>query len=191
MWGGDGKVNVKSVGPNLFILQFSNSVARDRVLEFGPWHIQNMPLIIRRWEPGLKSLEFNMKKLHIWIHLGNVPLELFINRGLSYIASTLGNPLYMDRITARQERLTYAKICVEIEAFLKIPRTIEIVMGNGSTVSISVEVPWYPLRCSRCSIFGHNDKTCPSKPIEVTVEVATKVWKPKQVVTRNIRMKES
>ena len=141
MWGGDGKVNVKSVGPNLFILQFLNSVARERVLEFGPWHIQNMPLIIRRWEPGLKSLEFNMKKLPIWIHLGNVLLELFTNRGLSYIASTLGNPLYMDRITARQERLIYAKICVEIEASLKIPRTIEIVTGNGSIVSISVEMP--------------------------------------------------
>ena len=98
-------------------------------------------MIIRRWESGLKSLEFNIKKLPIWIHLGNVPLELFTNRGLSYIASTLGNPLYMDRITARQERLTYAKICVEIEASLKIPRTIEIVTGNGSIVSISVEMP--------------------------------------------------
>ena len=101
MWGGDGEVKVKLAGPNLFIIQFFNSIARDRVLESSPWHIQNKPLIIRGWEPGLKSLEFNMKKLPIWIHLGNVPLKLFTNRGLSYIASTLSNLLYMDCITTR------------------------------------------------------------------------------------------
>ena len=69
MWGGDGEVNVnvKPTGPNLFILQFLNSVARDRVLESRPWHIQNKPLIIRMWVPWLQSLEFNMKKLPIWL----------------------------------------------------------------------------------------------------------------------------
>ena len=71
-----------------------------------------------------------MRKLPIWIHLGNMPLELFTNRGLSYIASTIGNPIYMDHITARQERLAFAKVCVEIEASFEIPRTIEIVIGN-------------------------------------------------------------
>ena len=85
---------------NLFIIQFQNAVIRDRVLEDGPWHIQNQPLIVRKWEPGLASLEFDMAKLPIWIHLGKVPLELFTQKGLSYIASAIGSPLYMDRITA-------------------------------------------------------------------------------------------
>ena len=64
------------------------------VLEAKPWHIQNKKLIIRKWELGLSSLEFNMAKLSIWIQLGNIPLKLFMQRGISYIASVLGNPLY-------------------------------------------------------------------------------------------------
>ena len=85
---------------NLFIIQFPNCATRDRVLENGPWHIQNKPLIVRKWEPSMRSLEFNMARLPIWLHLSNIPLELFTQRGISYIASAVRNPLYMDRITA-------------------------------------------------------------------------------------------
>ena len=125
-----------------------------------------------------------MKKLPVWIHLRNVPLELFTQKGLSYIASVLGNPLYMDRITANKQRLAFAKICVEIEASLEIPKIIELEMGNGSIVSAHVEVPWYPPKCSRCSIIGHIDKACPYKP----VETVAKVWKPKHaMLMREVR----
>ena len=105
LWGAEGDVDVRSAGLNIFIIQLPNSSTRDKVLEGGPWHVQNMPLIVRKWEPDMESLEFNMETLPIWIHLGNVPLELFTKNGLSYIASAIGNPLYMDRITATQQRL--------------------------------------------------------------------------------------
>ena len=100
LWGSEGEVTIRPAGVNLFIIQFQNAVIRDKVLEEGPWHIQNQPLIVRKWEPGLASLEFDMTKLPIWIHLGKVLLELFTQKGLSYIASAIGSPLYMDRITA-------------------------------------------------------------------------------------------
>ena len=95
-------MDLKPAGQNLFIIQFSNESTRDRVLEVGPWHIQNKSLIVRKWQPKLSTLEFNMAKLLIWIQLSNVPLELFTQRGISYIASAMENPLYMDRITANQ-----------------------------------------------------------------------------------------
>ena len=77
LWGDEGEVDIRPAGHNLFLLQFSNPILRDRVLENGPWHIQGKPLIVRKWEPRMKSLEFNMAKLPIWIQLGNIPLELF------------------------------------------------------------------------------------------------------------------
>ena len=67
LWGKDGEVDLRPVGSNLFIVQFSNLETRDRVLESGPWHIQNQPLIVRKWELGMKSLDFNMSKLPVWI----------------------------------------------------------------------------------------------------------------------------
>ena len=36
LWGADREVDLRPVGPKLFIIQFSNSSTRDRVLESGP-----------------------------------------------------------------------------------------------------------------------------------------------------------
>ncbi|XVE67823.1 hypothetical protein DITRI_Ditri09bG0019400 [Diplodiscus trichospermus] len=130
LWGEDGDVDIRPAGMNLFIILFPNSSTRDKVLESGPWHIQNQPLIVRRREPGMRSLEFNMAKLPVWIQLGNIPLELFTKTGISYIVSALGNPLYMDRITANQQRLSFAKVCVEIEASMTIPDSIIVELGD-------------------------------------------------------------
>ena len=160
IWGKEGEVDIKPVGHNLFIVQFPNLDLRNKVLESGPWHIQNKPLIVRKWEPGMQSLEFNMSKLPLWIQLSNIPLELFSQKGISYIASELGNPLYMDSITAKQQRLAYARVCVEVEASMDIPKRIEVELRDGKSVTVNVEIPWMPAKCSKCEIFGHGDKTC-------------------------------
>ena len=129
----------------------------------------------------MKSLDFNMAKLPIWIQLGNVPLELFTKNRLSYIANAIGNPLYMDRITTKQQRLAFAKICVEVDANVEIPRFIEVKMQNGSIIAIKMEVPWRLQKCSQCKIFGHMDKNC---LVKVSNPMA-KVWIPK---TKNDEM---
>ena len=79
----------------------------------------------------------------------------------------------MDRITAKQQRLTFAKIFVEVDANVEIPRFIEVKMQNGSIMAIKVEVPWRPQKCSQCKIFGHMDKNC---PVKVSNPMA-KLWK--------------
>ncbi|KAK8571345.1 hypothetical protein V6N13_103472 [Hibiscus sabdariffa] len=110
LWGKFGDVEVNFAGENLFLFQSPNSESSDWVLANGPWHIHNMPIILRKWEPNLRSLEFNMDRLSVWIHLYRIPLELFTTVGLSYIASVIGIPLYMDSITAGLQRLAFAKV---------------------------------------------------------------------------------
>ena len=126
-------------------------------------------------DAGYGNACFNMSKMPMWIHLGNLPLELFTKNGLSYLASALGNPLYMDRITANQQRLAFAKICVEVDASMEIPKFIEVKRRNGSMITIFVDVPWWPSKCSHCRIFGHVDRSCPKK----ANIASTKVWIPK------------
>ena len=50
----------------------------------------------------------------------------------------------MDRITANQERLTYANVCIKVEASMEIFHFIEVELNDGSFVSIFIEVPWFP-----------------------------------------------
>ncbi|XVF49581.1 hypothetical protein PTKIN_Ptkin04bG0024000 [Pterospermum kingtungense] len=116
-------------------------------------------------EEGMDSLEFNMARLSVWVHLHNVPIEAFSKKGLSYIASALGKPLYMDRYTAQMERLSYARVCVELDADKDIPYAIEVQLRKGRTVWVQVSVPWMPPKCPKCKIFGHVEKSCPRKEL--------------------------
>ncbi|KAK8615747.1 hypothetical protein V6N13_017329 [Hibiscus sabdariffa] len=160
LWGKMSTVKVSIAGTNLYVFTFVNATARDWVLENGPWHIQHKPLVLRRWEPNLQKLDFDLQKMQIWVQLHNVPLELFSRKGLSYIASAIGSPLYMDSVTASRERLEFAKVCVEITAGVSIPKWIEVQLGDGSFASIRVFVPWLPSHCSKCCTFGHGESSC-------------------------------
>lgn len=67
----------------------------------------------------------------------------------------------MDRTTASRTRLTYAKVCIEVDVKAEIPSTVKVMMRDGSITHIGVEVPWNPPKCNVCKIFGHNSKSCP------------------------------
>ncbi|KAE8690635.1 hypothetical protein F3Y22_tig00110893pilonHSYRG00157 [Hibiscus syriacus] len=105
-------------------------------------------------EPTCKSamqLHLDLSKIPIWVHLYNVPLELFSGEGLSYIASAIG-------------------------ASDTIPKFIDVVLNNGHTTSIAVEVPWMPPSCKFCKVFGHSVKGCKHKP---TPQASSLVWRKK------------
>ncbi|KAK8605579.1 hypothetical protein V6N13_102357 [Hibiscus sabdariffa] len=98
--------------------------------------------------------------MSVWVQLYNVPLELYTRRGLSCITSAIGIPLYMDTITASRGRLEYAKVCIEVKAGAKIPKTIDIQLRDGVVSFVRVNVPWMPQSCANCNSFGHLTKVC-------------------------------
>ncbi|KAK8665687.1 hypothetical protein V6N13_005849 [Hibiscus sabdariffa] len=174
LWGKDALTKVSLAGSNLYVFSFANATARDWVLENGPWHIQHKPLILRKWEPNLQRLDFDLTHMLVWVQLYNVPLELYSKLGLSYIASGLGVPLCMDSITASREKLEFAKVCVEVPAGVRLPRVIPVKMRDKSVVTVKVKVPWMPASCSSCKSFGHSEKLC--SEVKVGNMQATEWW---------------
>ncbi|XP_039059739.1 uncharacterized protein LOC120203531 [Hibiscus syriacus] len=137
-----------------------------------------LAIILRKWEPSLQNLSFDLSSLPIWVHLYNVPLELFSRLGLSYIGSAIGIPLSMDTVTASKTCLEYTKLCIEIRAKDTIPEQVKVELKDGVKVPIMVKVPWMPARCNFCKIFGHNDKGCTqSKNHDAT---KTQYWRKKE-----------
>ncbi|KAK8648418.1 hypothetical protein V6N13_129171 [Hibiscus sabdariffa] len=69
----------------------------------------------------------------------------------------------MDSVTTSKQRLAYAKVCVEISVDTKLPRSIKVLLRNGSSAWVGVDIPWLPPKCSNCAIFGHSAKACSRK----------------------------
>lgn len=55
-----------------------------------------------------------------------------MDEGLSYVASAVGKPLYADKMTETCKGLSYAKICVEVDADLVLPEAFDVALANGT-----------------------------------------------------------
>ncbi|KAK8631578.1 hypothetical protein V6N13_028361 [Hibiscus sabdariffa] len=84
----------------------------------GPWHIQHKPLVLRKWEPNLKELDFDLTCMPVWVQLHNVPLQLFTKKGLSYVSSAIG--------------------CIEIGVGFKVPKSIPVQLKDESIAVVKV-----------------------------------------------------
>ena len=91
----------------------------------------------------------------------NIPLEYWNPEGLSHIASVIGKPLHVDRMTASCRRISYARLCIEVNADFELVKEFDIevedpISGDTELITIKVEYQWSPLRCAKCKKFGHD-----------------------------------
>ena len=78
------------------MFKFDCFTSRDVMLEQGPWHIANQPIIRRKWQRMLKMKKDDVRTIPSWVRFYNIPLELWDEEDLSQISSKDGKPLYVD-----------------------------------------------------------------------------------------------
>lgn len=184
-WGNAGLVDTLASDQGTFFFKFDTQVSLDAVLEGGPWHFAGRPIILRKWEPHLSIEKDNISKIPIWVHFFNIPLEYWTPEGLSYIASMIGKPLRVDKTTAEGRRISYARICIEIDATEEWLTEFELEATAGiKPISIKVEYQWTPTRCSMCKCFGHDCQAIKrSIPSFVKAAKNTQRWVPVNLAT--------
>ncbi|KAK8585289.1 hypothetical protein V6N13_139223 [Hibiscus sabdariffa] len=160
LWGREGSVEIRFLAPSVYMVNFPSKRVRNWVLESGPWHVQQKALVLRKWVSGMLPEVLSMDSSPVWIRLWHVPLELYSQQGLDYLASALGKPLYTDKATTLRLTLEYAKIYVEVNAASSLPASILVNLGAGNIISVGVELVWAPPKCCHCSMFGHLDEKC-------------------------------
>ncbi|KAF7124737.1 hypothetical protein RHSIM_Rhsim12G0068500 [Rhododendron simsii] len=156
-------------GPRLFLFKFSQADAHKRVIASGPWLFGDKLLVLKPWTPPMELRKEQFAKVPISVQLYQVPSVLWNAAGLSYIASAIGIPLYADALTESCKRLSYARLCVEVEVGSVLPETIDVEYC-GLTATVAVKYPWRPVKCLECHVFGHSEDQC---------VVKAKVTKPK------------
>ncbi|XP_042517558.1 uncharacterized protein LOC122091608 [Macadamia integrifolia] len=159
-WQHVGAVEVFGPESGIFIFDFQSVEACRQILDEGPWSLGARPLILHPWSPEISLTKKVEKFLPLWIRLYGLNLHFWGNRSLGKIASVLGTPICVDRRTAQRERLSFARLCVLMNAEGGLPSTVHIVLDDGSTIEQPVVYDWVPPICSTCKTFGHNDHQC-------------------------------
>ncbi|GAV76739.1 DUF4283 domain-containing protein [Cephalotus follicularis] len=173
-WGQVGSFSFHSVSNGVFLVKFENGQARYWVMDNRPWDIWGYHLALRKWSKGMSLKLEECNTIHVWVKLSNVPIQFCTKMGLSYIASVLGRPLYMDASTTNKISLSYARVCVDMAATSSFPSSILLELEDGVTTSIGVEYPWRQQACTMCKVFDHSNRICP--------KATRREWLPKPVV---------
>ena len=103
----------------------------------------------------------------IWIRFPSLDFKLWSKSIIRRIANMMGTPLYKDKATATGERISYARVFVEINAKRDLLNSVQIQLEGGEVMEIHITYEWIPPICQHCKSFGHLEHHCPT--IEVWV----------------------
>jgi hypothetical protein len=75
-WGNPKGMTTKSVGDNMFIVEFASKADKDRITAEAPWTVGKHAVILNDFDAKLKPLEVFFDKLAIWAQIKNPRFEL-------------------------------------------------------------------------------------------------------------------
>ncbi|XP_077215467.1 uncharacterized protein LOC143850014 [Tasmannia lanceolata] len=178
IWKVKGSFQMYNLHNGFFLFHFNSSEDCEKILDGGNYSFGGRPLVLRRWSPEMALEKLSLSTIPIWIRFPGLNLRFWFAHCLSKLASKIGFPLYMDSHTTEAIRLSYARVCIEVEAGSSLPDQIEIKTSLGTTYQ-RVEYEWRPPSCKECNTFNHFDSSCPKNKPPLTRKVQKKEWKPK------------
>ncbi|TYK18951.1 uncharacterized protein E5676_scaffold418G00380 [Cucumis melo var. makuwa] len=164
IWGKIEMPIITILENDLICFQFRRSKSVEWILSRGPWHLDDKSMLLRKWTPGIVPEFFVFNSVPVWIRLGKLPMELWTEAGLAVVASAVGKPISLDLATKERRRLSYARVCVELEAGSNMPAEITVSL-RGVDFNVSVNYEWKPRKCNLCCAFGHSGSNC-SRSVE-------------------------
>ncbi|CAL5357362.1 unnamed protein product [Camellia sinensis] len=161
--------SVLSTSNGFVFFMFDTIDSSTAVVKDGPWFIGGYFIVLKKWHSMMKLSKDQLDKIPIWVKLFNVLMEYWGDNGLSRITSVIGEPLYMDKLTAHGDRVSFAKVCVEIGVDSILPADF-LIKCEGKSIEVRVKYLWKPAKCTKCKVFGHADDRCIKTQVENIVQ---------------------
>lgn len=151
------KIDVYGMDEVTMRIRVPSEAVREKVVRRGMWNIAGIPMVISKWSPVEDKSEGKLTPL--WVHLKNVPMNMYSWGGLSFISSAAGVPDKLHPETIACTNFDVAKVCVKADLSKQLPKRINFNI-EGEDVMIEFSYPWLPSKCSNCGKWGHTEIIC-------------------------------
>lgn len=118
--------------------------------------MNNRPLILSVWTPNFYFQKDFLRVLPLWITYPKLPLYCWGPECLSRTASCVGKPFFADECTAKQLRVSFARVIVEVDITQDSPNSVLVQDPSGSSFEQQITFEWKPVFCKKCLKIGHN-----------------------------------
>lgn len=152
-------IDVFVINSTTMKFRICNYVTRSRILRCGMWNLAEVPVVMAKWSPFTEEEKPEKTSIPLWVHLKNVPMNMFSWKGLSFVSSPVGTPVRLHPETAQCLNMKVAKIFVNADFSKELPKTMNFNL-YGKDILVEYTYPWLPSRCSNCNKWGHLDRVC-------------------------------
>lgn len=152
-------IDVYVINSTTMKFRVSNPVTRNRIVRRAMWNIAEIPVIMAKWSPLTEDIEQETHSIPLWVHLKNVPMDMFTWKGLSFVTSPVGIPTRLHPDTEQCLNLKVAKVFVKADLSKELPKSMNFTFQGKKTL-VEYTYPWLPPKCSQCNKWGHLARVC-------------------------------
>lgn len=121
-----------------FVIRFTSAADRDAVTFPGLYTLFNRPIILRAWSIEFDFNEEVLRTIPLWVKLLNLPLNYSSDKPIRKIGSVLRKPIHVDNCTSKAERISYARLLVEMDVTRPLPGIIKVCDPTGKVIDQSL-----------------------------------------------------
>lgn len=153
--GIEGTAEIFYHAEGYYVIRFEKSSDKEKLLYEGPYMLASRPVIVKEWCPDFCFENEVLKEVPLWVWLPRLPLTCWSEDSLSQIGSVIGKPICADEYTSQQQRISYARMLVEVDITKPLIYKIPIEGENGLMFEQQVYYEWVPMFCQKCHVVGH------------------------------------
>ncbi|KAI0507243.1 hypothetical protein KFK09_013365 [Dendrobium nobile] len=141
-----------SLSDGFFLLHFTTTEDYEKAWIKEVWFFLGRPFLLQKWSPKSCPKRENLTSIPNWVKIHYLPLVCWNSEGISRIASKIGIPLAVDALTAQRTRLTFARVCIQVDVDATYPEEIPISIEDD------------PSPYEHCKSLVHSTSFRPTKP---------------------------
>ncbi|XP_077245294.1 uncharacterized protein LOC143885154 [Tasmannia lanceolata] len=159
VWKLRGDCTVTLLDAHHVFIRLDNISDMIRIWVRNRWWIDGHLMKVFKWTPKFQPTEAEPSSAAVWISLPSLPIVFFQEDLLFAIASLVGKALSIDNPTRNLTQTNVARICVEVNLLMKLPRRVWIGVGKGGFWQ-DIRYRKLPSYCSNCRHQGHSTRIC-------------------------------
>lgn len=164
-WDSKGLCSISQKDARQFIFKFNSEAEMNGVLSRGTWYFDKKPMVLCALGSTLGA--WAITNIPLWVKFSNIPDYYRTRRGLSHLASAIGNSLCADKLTTQLNPLPFAKMCVSYKIGEPLPdklcvATMDPVAEGKMFSEVVVTYHSKPIICKGCNSLGHQAGAYPS-----------------------------
>ena len=131
-----------------------------KVLNGSPYFVYGSNLMLKILPRCFRFGSDVMTTVPTWIQLPDLPLDCWNDRALSKIVSKVGIPISTDQLTRTIDRISFARVLVEVDVSKDLVTSVEVKLPTGVVYDQLVVFESPPKYCKKCKTFSHGDAGC-------------------------------